>query len=74
MWWMPATHLISVDLPAPLSPDERHDLAGVHVEVHLVQGHDRAEVLGDSAQLQHRVVSLTALSPLQLRGGRPGAP
>jgi hypothetical protein len=37
--------------------DEGHHLSGVHMEVHLVQGLDRTEVLGDPTQLQNRAVA-----------------
>ena len=33
--------------------DQRHDLAGVDVEIDVGQGRDGAEVLGDAAQAQH---------------------
>jgi hypothetical protein len=36
---------------------QRHHLTGVHVEVHLVQGQHRTEVLRDPAQLQNRAVA-----------------
>ena len=45
---MPAMLLISIDLPAPLSPDQRGDLAGRDVEVDAGQGLHRAEVLVDA--------------------------
>ena len=43
-----------MDLPAPLSPDERGDLAGPYREVHVVQHLDGAEALVHPAQLQDR--------------------
>ena len=42
--WIPAMHLISVDLPAPLSPTRAMTSPGGDVEVHLVERLDRAEV------------------------------
>ena len=52
--WMPATHLISVDLPAPLSPTSAMTSPGVDVEVDLVQHLHGAEALADAAQLEER--------------------
>ena len=43
--WMPETVRMSTDLPAPLSPTERGDLPGGHLEVHAAQRPHRAEAL-----------------------------
>ena len=46
--------MISVDLPAPLSPDHRQHLARVEVEVGAVQGRDPAEQLHQAAGSEDR--------------------
>ena len=62
-------HLISVDLPAPLSPTSAMTSPGYDVEVHLVERLNRAEVLGDLPQLEDRgVAHVLSL----LLGGEPG--
>ena len=50
--WMPARIFISVDLPAPFSPDERHDLAGRDLEVHAIERDHPGKSLGDRRHLQ----------------------
>ena len=44
--------LISVDLPAPFSPEQRVHLAGAQVEVDVVVGEHARELLRDAAQLE----------------------
>ena len=34
--------------------DQRHDLAGMHVEIDVGQRRNRAEILGDAAQAEHQ--------------------
>ena len=57
MGWIPAMHLISVDLPGAVVADEGHDLARGDVEVDFVEGLNRAEALRHSAQFEHRLLA-----------------
>ena len=56
--WVPATHLISVDLPAPLSPTSAITSPGADLEVDAAQRLHGAERLGDVAELEEWGVSL----------------
>ena len=55
----PDTHLISVDLPAPLGPSRQCTSPGAHVEVHALEGLHARVLLRDPADLEQRCVSLT---------------
>ena len=52
--WMPATHLISVDLPAPLSPTSAITSPGADLEVDVRERLHRAEALRDPVELEQR--------------------
>ena len=51
----PLRHLISVDLPAPLSPSSASTSPRVDLEVDAVERRDRAEALGRAADGEHGV-------------------
>ena len=52
--YAPASIFISVDLPAPLWPEQRDDFAGVEVDADAVDGVHAAECLADVVQLDKR--------------------
>ena len=52
----PQSALISVDLPAPLSPMTAEDLVRHQVEIGVVEGGDAAVALDQAAGLQDRLV------------------
>ena len=66
--------LISVDLPAPLSPTQGGDLPGGDVEVDVVERVDGAEVLGDAAQLEQQRAGRGSARRARLRTGRAHGP
>ena len=75
---MPATHLISVDLPAPLSPTSAITSPCAHLEVDVGQRLHRAERLRDAAKLEQRRWSrqgccLDGISAQENATGRPRA-
>ena len=73
--WMPATHLISVDLPAPLSPTSAITSPCAHLEVDVGQRLHGAERLGDSAKLEKgRRRSRGVSHTTERRRRPPGAP
>ena len=53
---MPEMHLISTDLPAPLSPHRAVDVSGRQVEVDVGQRLDGAEALVEAPHLQKGLV------------------
>ena len=72
--WMPAMHLISVDLPAPLSPTSAMTWRRATPKS-TCRGLDRAEVLGDPAQLENRWVGQKSSPPKRATSpGRLRAP
>ena len=50
--YMPARMRMSVDLPAPFSPDQRVDLAGRDLERRIAVGDDGAEGLADAGEAE----------------------
>ena len=68
--WKPERILISVDLPAPLSPIRPEHLALAEVQADVAQGRDRAEALGDVLDAQHvvrRAVGSMAVGSVLMR-------
>ena len=63
-------HLTTVRLAGAVVADECHDLAGMQVEVDVVQHVDRAEALVDLAQLQYRLSVQPRSTPLTGRQPR----
>ena len=60
--WAPDRTRISVDLPAPLPPTQRDDLAGMEIDADAVDGVDTAERHADVAHLDERDAPAVARS------------
>ena len=67
--WMPATHLIRVDLPAPLSPTSAITSPRSHLEVDVGERLHRAERLRDPAELEEGCVAHGGAFPTTKDGG-----
>ena len=63
-------HLMSVDLPGAVVPDERHDLAGAHLEVDVGQRLYRTERLREVADLEEWCVAHACVSEKRVEAHR----